>query len=61
MEFDPIPPRKPFGAKDIHKIQSQKFVKKKVDEAGKTLEDAERKNLFIRRKLKNIEEIDKLE
>ena len=33
-------------------------AKKKVDEAGKTLEDAERKNLYIRRKLKNVEEID---
>ena len=33
-------------------------AKKKVDEAGKTLEDAERKNLFIQRKLKNIESID---
>ena len=46
------------------KAQYEKFgdllakAKKKVDEAGKTLEDAERKNLFIRRKLKNIEEID---
>ena len=46
------------------KVQYEKFgdllakAKKKVDEAGKTLEDAERKNLFIRRKLKNIEEID---
>ena len=33
-------------------------AKKKVDEAGKTLEDAERKNLYIQRKLKNIEAID---
>ncbi len=33
-------------------------AKKKVDEAGKTLEDAERKNSFIQRKLKNIEAID---
>ncbi len=46
------------------KVQYEKFgdllakAKKKVDEAGKTLEDAERKNLYIRRKLKNIEEID---
>ncbi len=46
------------------KVQYEKFgdllakAKKKVDEAGKTLEDAERKNLFIRRKLKNVEEID---
>ncbi len=46
------------------KAQYEKFgdllakAKKKVDEAGKTLEDAERKNLYIRRKLKNIEEID---
>lgn len=32
--------------------------KKKVDEAGKILEDAERKNLYIQRKLKNIEAID---
>ncbi len=46
------------------KVQYEKFgdllakAKKKVDEAGKTLEDAERKNLFIRKKLKNIEEID---
>lgn len=46
------------------KVQYEKFgdllakAKKKVDEAGKTLEDAERKNSFIRRKLKNIEEID---
>lgn len=46
------------------KVQYEKFgdllakARKKVDEAGKTLEDAERKNLFIRRKLKNIEEID---
>ena len=46
------------------KVQYEKFgdllakAKKKVNEAGKTLEDAERKNSFIRRKLKNIEEID---
>lgn len=46
------------------KAQYEKFgdllakAKKKVDEAGKTLEDAERKNLFIQRKLKNIESID---
>ncbi len=46
------------------KAQYDKFgdllakAKKKVDEAGKTLEDAERKNLFIQRKLKNIEAID---
>lgn len=46
------------------KVQYEKFgdllakAKKKVDEAGKTLEDAERKNLYIRRKLKNVEEID---
>ncbi len=46
------------------KAQYEKFgdllakAKKKVDEAGKTLEDAERKNLFIQRKLKNIEAID---
>ena len=46
------------------KAQYEKFgdllakSKKKVDEAGKTLEDAERKNLFIQRKLKNIESID---
>ncbi len=46
------------------KVQYEKFgdllakARKKVDEAGKTLEDAERKNLFIRRKLKNVEEID---
>mgnify|MGYP003295359719 CR=1 FL=1 len=46
------------------KSQYEKFgdllakAKKKVDEAGKTLEDAERKNLFIQRKLKNIESID---
>lgn len=33
-------------------------AKKKVDDAGKTLEEAERKNLFIQRKLKNIESID---
>lgn len=33
-------------------------AKKKVDDAGKTLEEAERKNLFIQRKLKNIEAID---
>lgn len=46
------------------KAQYEKFgdllakAKKKVDEAGKTLEDAERKNLFIQRKLKNIESMD---
>ena len=46
------------------KAQYEKFgdllakAKKKVDEAGKTLEDAERKNLVIQRKLKNIEAID---
>lgn len=46
------------------KAQYEKFgdllakAKKKVDEAGKTLEDAERKNMFIQRKLKNIESID---
>lgn len=46
------------------KVQYEKFgdllakAKRKVDEAGKTLEDAERKNLYIRRKLKNVEEID---
>lgn len=46
------------------KAQYEKFgdllakAKKKVDEAGKTLEDAERKNIFIQRKLKNIEAID---
>ncbi len=46
------------------KVQYEKFgdllakAKKKVDEAGKTLEDAERKNSFIQRKLKNIESID---
>lgn len=46
------------------KAQYEKFgdllskAKKKVDEAGKTLEDAERKNLYIQRKLKNIESID---
>ena len=46
------------------KAQYEKFgdllakSKKKVDEAGKILEDAERKNLFIQRKLKNIEAID---
>lgn len=46
------------------KVQYEKFgdllakARKKVDEAGKTLEDAERKNLYIRRKLKNVEEID---
>ncbi len=46
------------------KAQYEKFgdllakAKKKVDEAGKTLEDAERKNLFIQKKLKNIESID---
>ncbi len=46
------------------KIQYEKFgdllakARKKVDEAGKTLEDAERKNLYIRRKLKNVEELD---
>lgn len=32
--------------------------KKKVDEAGKILDEAERKNLYIQRKLKNIEAID---
>lgn len=48
------------------KAQYEKFgdllskAKKKVDEAGKTLEDAERKNLFIQRKLKNIESIDSI-
>lgn len=46
------------------KAQYEKFgdllakAKKKVDEAGRTLEDAERKNLYIQRKLKNIEAID---
>lgn len=46
------------------KAQYEKFgdllakSKKKVDEAGKILEDAERKNLYIQRKLKNIEAID---
>lgn len=46
------------------KVQYEKFgdllakARKKVDEAGKTLDEAERKNLFIRRKLKNVEEID---
>ncbi|MBR5543987.1 MAG: DNA recombination protein RmuC [Clostridia bacterium] len=46
------------------KAQYEKFgellakSKRKVDEAGKILEDAERKNLFIQRKLKNIEAID---
>lgn len=46
------------------KVQYEKFsillqkAKKKVDEAGKTLDEAERKNSFIQRKLKNIEEID---
>ncbi len=46
------------------KVQYEKFgdllakAKKKVDEAGKTLEDAERKNMYIRRKLKNVEELD---
>lgn len=46
------------------KAQYDKFgdllakARKKVDEAGKTLEDAERKNIFIQRKLKNIEAID---
>lgn len=46
------------------KAQYEKFgdllakAKKKVEDAGKTLEDAERKNLFIQRKLKNIEAID---
>ena len=46
------------------KAQYEKFgdllakAKKKVDDAGKTLEEAERKNLFIQRKLKNIEAID---
>ena len=46
------------------KAQYEKFgdllakAKKKVDEAGKTLEDAERKNIFIQRKLKNIDAID---
>ncbi len=33
-------------------------ARKKVDEAGKTLDEAERKNSFIQRKLKNIEAID---
>ncbi len=33
-------------------------AKKKVEDAGKTLEEAERKNLFIQRKLKNVEAID---
>ena len=36
----------------------QLFLDGKMDEAGKILEDAERKNLFIQRKLKNIEAID---
>ena len=46
------------------KVQYEKFgdllakAKKKVDEAGKTLEDAEKRNTLIRKKLKNIEEID---
>ena len=46
------------------KVQYEKFgdllskAKKKVDEAGKTLEDAEKRNILIRKKLKNIEEID---
>lgn len=46
------------------KAQYEKFgtllakARKKVDEAGKTLDEAERKNLFIQRKLKNIEAID---
>lgn len=46
------------------KAQYEKFgdllskAKKKVDEAGKTLEDAERKNLYIQRKLKNIESLE---
>lgn len=46
------------------KVQYERFgdllakAKKKVDDAGKTLEEAERKNNFIQRKLKNIESID---
>ena len=33
-------------------------AKKKVEDAGKTLEEAERKNIYIQRKLKNVEAID---
>ena len=33
-------------------------AKKKVEDAGKTLEEAERKNVYIQRKLKNVEAID---
>lgn len=46
------------------KVQYEKFgdllakAKKKVDEAGRTLDDAERKNRFIQSKLKKIEAID---
>lgn len=46
------------------KAQYQKFgdllgkARKKVEEAGKTLDEAERKNVFIQRKLKNIEALD---
>ncbi len=48
----------------VAKAQYAKFgdllskAKRKIDEAGKTLDDAERKNIFIQRKLKNIEAID---
>lgn len=46
------------------KAQYEKFgdllakAKKKVEDAGKTLEEAERKNIYIQRKLKNVEAID---
>ncbi len=46
------------------KVQYEKFgdllskAHKKVEEAGKTIGEAEKKNLYIQRKLKQIEEID---
>ena len=46
------------------KVQYEKFgdvlakAKKKIDEAGKTLEDAQSRNTIIQKKLKNVEEIE---
>ena len=46
------------------KVQYDKFgdvlakAKKKIEEAGRTLDDAQSRNSIIQKKLKNIEEID---
>lgn len=51
----------------VTKVQYEKFelvlekAKKKIDEAGKTLDEAQHRNTIIKKKLKNVEDIDEAE